>query len=234
MTVTPPHTPGRRSPWRRPLRALMARPRLLAATAVGAALYLLLPAAWVSHASTRALLAWNGGAVLYLALTLQMTWRSVPSVMQARALKQDEGRLAILLLVVLSVAAVVLAVGSQLMAVRSMQGPARQWHVALAALTVLSAWLFTHVLFALHYAHDFYLARLHGHPDPLVFPGTADPDYSDFFHFACVIGTSAQTADVSFNGRGLRGVGSLHCVLAFFFNTTLLALTVNIAAGLLL
>jgi uncharacterized membrane protein len=90
------------------------------------------------------------------------------------------------------------------------------------------------VLFALHYAHDFYLARIRGEQDPLGFPGTPDPDYSDFFHFACVIGTAAQTADISFNGPAFRPVGTLHCIVAFFFNAALLSLTINLAAGLLL
>ncbi len=51
-------------------------------------------------------------------------------------------------------------------------------------------------------------------------------------YFACVIGTSAQAADVTFNGASLRGIGLTHCVPAFFFNPTVLALTIDIAAGL--
>jgi hypothetical protein len=52
-------------------------------------------------------------------------------------------------------------------------------------------------------------------------------------YFACVIGTSGQTADVSFTSRSMRRTGLLHCVLAFFFNTTLVALTINIASSLM-
>jgi uncharacterized membrane protein len=106
--------------------------------------------------------------------------------------------------------------------------------VGLAALTVMTSWLFTQVQFAQHYAHDFYMARNRAMPDPLMFPGTPDPGYSDFFHFSCVIGTASQTADISFSGSALRPVGTLHCIVAFFFNATLLALTINLAAGLLL
>jgi len=47
-----------------------------------------------------------------------------------------------------------------------------------------------------------------------------------------VIGTSGQTADVSFTRRNMRHTGAVHCVLAFFFNATLVALTINIASGL--
>ncbi|MES2049282.1 MAG: DUF1345 domain-containing protein [Pseudomonadota bacterium] len=66
----------------------------------------------------------------------------------------------------------------------------------------------------------------------LAFPGGHAPDYGDFLYFACVIGTSGQTADVSFTCRFMRRIGTVHCVLAFIFNTTLLALTINIASGL--
>ena len=43
---------------------------------------------------------------------------------------------------------------------------------------------------------------------------------------------SGQTADVTFTDSKLRRIGTLHCVLAFLFNTTMLALTINVAAGL--
>lgn len=218
-------------------RALRGRPRLCFSVLVGTLAYLLLPPSLAMHAEARVLVGWNVGAWLYLLLVLRLMWADDPEGMRKRALRQDDGRYALLALVVLAAAAVLLAVGSQLAVVKNMTGLPRTLHIALAALTVLSSWLFTQVLFALHYAHDFYLARLRPPPglggDVLIFPGTPNPVYRDFVYFACVIGTSGQTADVSFNGSLLRGVGTAHCVLAFFFNATLLALTINIAAGLL-
>lgn len=216
----------------RPLRLLRARPRLWSSAAAGIAVYLLLPMAWATHAESRALVAWNSFALLYLALAWQMARGAAPEAMRRRALHQDEGRFFVLALVVLAAIAVLVAIGSQLAVVKEMHGLQKTRHVALAALTVVTGWTFTQTLFALHYAHDFYMGRVRGAPDALAFPGTADPTYRDFLYFACVIGTSGQTADVSFNGSALRGVGLLHCVLAFFFNTTVLALTINIAAGL--
>jgi uncharacterized membrane protein len=214
-------------------RALRARPRLVSSLLFGAALWWLVPGSWDQHAEARVLVAWNAGALLYLALAAHMVWTDTPERMHRRALLQDEGRIGVLLLVVLAAAAVLLAVGSQLAVVKNLQGQARVLHIALAALTVVTSWLFTQTLLALHYAHDFYVARARHQADPLSFPGTEHPRYGDFFYFSCVIGTSGQTADVSFNGSALRGVGTLHCVLAFFFNATLLALSINIAAGLL-
>jgi uncharacterized membrane protein len=87
-------------------------------------------------------------------------------------------------------------------------------------------------MFALHYAHDYY--RHGGRGDRgLMFPGTAQPDYFDFLYAAAIIGTSGQTADVSFNTSSTRRIAMVHSVLAFFFNTIVLALTINFAAGLL-
>jgi uncharacterized membrane protein len=213
-------------------RFFSARPRLWSSCAVGVAVYLLLPSYPGWPATARALVAWNAGALLYLALAAHMLMQSDTGAMQRRARAQGEGRLWMLAMVVVAAVAVLLAVGSQLAVIKELQGSARAPHVALAALTVLSSWLFTQTLMALNYAHDFYLARDDGRPDPLSFPGTREPSYGDFFYFACVIGTSGQTADVAFNGTALRPVGTLHCVLAYFFNTTVLALTINIAAGL--
>jgi uncharacterized membrane protein len=85
----------------------------------------------------------------------------------------------------------------------------------------------------MHYAHDYYVADTHGRPAGLSFPQEPAPDYLDFLYFSCVIGTSGQTADVSFTSKAMRRIGLIHCVLAFFFNTTVLALTINIAASLL-
>jgi uncharacterized membrane protein len=220
------------SPLRQTARIFSTRPRLWSSAAFGVAFYALATDALSAQVLTRMLIAWNAGALLYLGLALQMAVASDARQMRRRALLQDDGRWFVLTLVVAAAVAVVLAVGSQLAVVKDLPVGARRWHVALAALTVVTSWLFTQMLFALHYAHDFYLARHAGQPDPLQFPGTADPGYNDFFYFASVIGTSGQTADVSFIGSGLRLVGVLHCILAFFFNTTVLALTINIAAGL--
>ena len=214
-------------------RVLSARPRLLGSFGLIVLVFVLLKSLGELHTATRILLAWNAGVVLYLALVWRMGRSGEVAVIQRRALRQDDGRVAVLMLTVAAALAVLLAVGSQLAIVKDLHGGLRAAHVGLAAVTVVTSWLFTQALFALHYAHEFHILRLRGEPDPLEFPGTAEPLYRDFIYFACVIGTSGQTADVSFNGGALRGVGTVHCVLAYFFNATLLALAINIAAGLL-
>ena len=103
---------------------------------------------------------------------------------------------------------------------------------ALACLAVAASCFLAHTSFALHYAHDYYAAVCHSRPAGLQFPGEDAPDYGDFFYFAAVIGTSGQTADVSFVSKPMRRIGSMHCILAYLFNTTVLALLINIGASL--
>src|SRR5438105_9051453 len=108
------------------------------------------------------LAGWNTGAVVYLLVVWRMMHATPVQGIRERAIGQDEGRIAILVLVVVAALVVLLAVGTQLAQVKDLHGRVRAMHVALAAFTVVTAWLFTQVLFALHYAHDFYIARNRG------------------------------------------------------------------------
>jgi uncharacterized membrane protein len=100
--------------------------------------------------------------------------------------------------------------------------------------TVLSAWGFIHLIFGIHYAHDYYLpVGKTGVRGGLDFAGTNKPGYGDFLYFSYIIGTSAQTADVGISSPELRRINLVQAVLAFFFNTTLLAIAINLAAGLI-
>lgn len=214
------------------VRQVRARPRLFIATVIGLAVGALLPTSVASHPATRWLIAWNVGTVLYVVLAVVMMIRSSHHHMRHRAQIQDDGQLLILALVVFSAVASLIAIGGQLTVVKDMQGMRKIEHAALAGVTVLSSWAFIQIMFALHYAHDYYAAVCHARPPGLAFPDDDPPDYGDFFYFASVIGTSGQTADVSFTSKAMRRVGSIHCILAYLFNTTVLAMLVNIGASL--
>lgn len=216
------------------LRSLRARPRLGLSALLGLGVAWAWP--WLGFEArdvTRGLIAWNVGTVSYLVLTAVMMVRSTHEDIHKRALTQDEGAAVILAMVVLAALSSLGAIVAELAMARNEAGLARSLHIGLAAFTVLSSWTFTQVMFALHYAHEYYQS-LHANESPgLVFPDTRRPGYFDFLYVAAVIGTSAQTADVSFGSSAMRRVGLVHCVLAFFFNATLLALMVNVGAALL-
>jgi uncharacterized membrane protein len=213
-------------------RIVLARPRLFACIAVGVLSALALPATLEPHAITRGIIGWNIGALAYLVLTLHMMFWSTSEKMRERAVLHDDGRLLILSMVVLVAIGSLLAIIGELGVAKTVQHGQRYLHVGLVVTTLLTSWAFTQLMFATHYAHDFYASKQRGDQGGLDFPGEGQPDYADFLYFSCVIGTSGQTADVSFTSRGMRRTGLVHCVLAFFFNATLLALTINIASGM--
>ncbi|MCV2360747.1 DUF1345 domain-containing protein [Paucibacter sp. TC2R-5] len=219
------------------LRIIRSKVRLLIAICVALAVGLLAPAVGANHAITRWLLAWNCGALLYVFLAAVMMARSTPHSMRRRAQQQDEGQAVILTFVVVSTVASLAAIAGDLALVKELHGFLKAAHIALAGLTVLSSWAFVQVMFTLHYAHGYYgnLARgeASAQPPGLQFPGDEPPDYFDFFYFAAVIGTSGQTADVAFVSKSMRRLGTLHCILAYLFNTLVLALLINIGASVI-
>jgi len=215
------------------LRLVRARPRVFIATAAAIAVAYLTPMDVASHTVTRLLIAWNFGTLLYVLLAGVMMIRSSSQHMRHRAQLQDDGQLVLLVLVVVSAIASLAAIAGELSVVKDTHGWLKGAHIALAGVTVLSSWAFIQVMFTLHYAHDYYAAVCHGRPAGLQFPGDEQPDYGDFFYFSSVIGTSGQTADVSFATKPMRRIGSVHCILAYLFNTTVLALLINIGASML-
>ena len=219
-------------PLKRFIHVFKVRPRLFIVAMIGALTGLLLPHGIASQPISRWLIAWNVGAWLYVALAAVMMIRSSQGHMRHRAQLQDDGKYAILGLTVIAAIASLVAIACELSVVKELHGWLRGAHIGLAGLTVMSSWSFIQIMFTLHYAHDYYLAACHGHKPGLSFPDDPDPDYGDFFYFAAVIGTSGQTADVSFVTKPMRRIGSLHCILAYLFNTTVLALLINIGASL--
>jgi uncharacterized membrane protein len=219
-------------PHNRLFRAVHARPRLFIATALAILVAWLLPTTIAAHAVTRALLAWNAGTMLYVTLAAIMMGRSSPQKMRYRAQLQDDGQLTLLVLTSLAAVASLAGMGGELIVAKDIHGFLKGAHIALAGVTVLSSWAFIQMMFALHYAHDYYAAACHGRTAGLRFPDDPNPDYGDFFYFSAIIGTSGQTADVSFASKPMRRIGTLHCVLAYLFNTTVLALLINISASL--
>ena len=158
------------------VQALQSRPRLMVCTLLGVATWALLPQFMPLQEVTRIIVGWNAGAVLYLALVAWMMGHSNHERMRQRALKQDDGKKVILALVVVSAVMCLTCLVLELSVAKSLHGTDRLLHIALAALTVFTSWAFTQVMFALHYAHDYYVEITAGRPGGLAFPGYAAPD----------------------------------------------------------
>jgi uncharacterized membrane protein len=218
-------------------RIIVGRPRLFVAIAVAIVSFFLEPAA--VPLVTRLLIAWNVGTWLYLALYLYMIATSDEKVIRWRAKITDEGQFAILILTSVAAVASIAAIFAELSITKDLKGFEKDWHLVLAAATIISAWFFIHLTFALHYAHEYFdeTKTLEGETPKvrggINFPDCDNPDYWDFLYFSFIIGVASQTADVSIGSKVIRRTSLVHSILAFFFNSAILALTINIAAGLI-
>jgi uncharacterized membrane protein len=213
--------------------AFAARPRLLASIAIGLLAGLALSVVPNPlRSTTRIIVAWDAGCIAFLAAVLHTMFDCPMHRLRAVAARQDEGQGMILGLTLLAAAASLVALVAELSAAKGGKGVIAELRIGLAFGTVVLSWLVVQFIFALHYAHEFYAPGVDQQRGGLAFPGDEAPDYWDFLHFSLVIGVAAQTADIAFTSKALRRIGTVHSLVAFAFNTLVLALSINLAASL--
>jgi len=206
-------------------RFLQARWRLLFSAVICVVLVLFLPGGY--RPLSRLLMGWDAGVALYLILVMWTIAHSDASDARRESALQDEGRIAIPILTVTAALASLAAIVFWLRTA-SVNETIAPRILALLFITTLLSWLFVHVMFALHYAHEYY-AEHRGSGGGLRFPGGGEPNYWDFLYFAFAVGTSTQVSDVAVTSRAIRRTVMMHGLVAFVFNVTMIALTVSIA-----
>ena len=128
---------------------------------------------------------------------------------------------------------------SEMPLVKTATGLEQVARVVLVIYTVVLSWAFIQTVFALHYAHEYYLdadisgARRGSGSARLIFPGEQTPTYGDFLYFSFTIGMTFQVSDVQIADPDLRRVALGHGAVAFFYTTGILALAINLVAGLI-
>ena len=216
---------------------LVSRPRLAGAFGLGLLTLLALtylPNSW--SLDSRLIIAWDLTCGSFLTATFLMMSECDDRKIRARAAREDEGQHIILGLAIVAAVASFIAIGFELSEAKAAHGLEKWIRILIAFGTVAGSWLFVQMVFALHYAHEFYgedeTAGSGVHRGGLNFPEDDTPDYWDFLHFAAIIGVAAQTADVAFTSKSFRRTGTVHGIVAFVFNTVVLALTINLLASL--
>jgi uncharacterized membrane protein len=171
----------------------------------------------------------------FLGLTWRIMFRATPEMMQRSALKEDEGRWIISIAIAVAACISLLAVGT---IPHEKQTPTAilMMHLGISISTIVGSWLLVHTIFTQHYAHLYYQGNktlAERQSTGLEFPRELEPDYWDFLYFAFVIGMTGQVSDVNVTSRQMRRWSLVHGILSFFFNTTILAISINIVAGII-
>ena len=214
-------------------RRVSVRPRLLGSMLLAGLVAVILPGEF--RWATRLLCIWDAGMICFLVWTWMLMMQATPEMMRRYARQEDEGRVAILSLITAAACISLFAIGA-ILHDKGISSPLLILHLGLSILTIVGSWLLVHTIFTLHYARTYYqdhktLSECKA--EGLDFPGEIEPDYWDFLYFSFVIGMTSQVSDVSVTSRTMRRLSLIHGVLSFFFNTTILAMTINIVAGLI-
>ena len=208
--------------------------RLTTAVVLGVAAYFLVPH---DHSPViRAIWGWDFGIVVLIGWVMAMMVGSTEDHMRRRAARQDLGRSVILLAVVAGALFSMLALAYIQKTIKAAQGDEPVYYLVTIVGTIVLSWMLVHTVFTLHYAHGYYGPSdddddADGLVGGLEFPSENQPDYWDFMYFSYVVGMTCQVSDVQITGRDLRRLALIHGVVAFFFNTIILALTINILAS---
>jgi uncharacterized membrane protein len=211
-------------------RSVVLRPRIYLAVAVGLLAFWMLPRALSS--SVREALAWVVAGLFYIGVVVKLMARSTPAEIAIRAGRHDNSRMVIIALIVLAIASSFVSITGLMTEAKEATRQIKLYYLALATTTIVVSWCVMQLVFTLHYAHEFYRPKDRDTAAAgLLFPGEAKPDYWDFLYFATSIGATSQTSDVAVQSRVIRRLVTGHAVLSFFFNSAVLALTINLAAS---
>jgi uncharacterized membrane protein len=189
------------------------------------------------HGSVREALSWCLGGGVYLVLSFYVMLGCGYEKIRTRAARQDDSGVVILVLVLTAMFSSFAAIFGLLGEAKAASNEGKLFFVGLAAATIIISWFVTQVAFTIHYAHEYYApdqfsAKPSDVENALTFPTDTTPDYWDFFYFATSFGAASQTSDVMINSKPMRRLTTLHAIVSFFFNTMVLALTINLAASL--
>ena len=218
------------SSWTQYWHQIGAIQRMLIVAFTGLGTYFLLPAG--QSEVVRLALSWVIAGGLYLTLTYVMMHFSTEGNILDLSKKEDDGAPMILLIIVLASIASLVTIVIILSNIRTLPSNLALRHIGLVVATYVISWLYVHTAFALHYAHVYYQELQKTQDPPLLFASKPRPTYVDFLYFSIVVGMTCQTADVNIASSRIRFLVMIQGMTAFVFNTSLLALAINLISGI--
>jgi uncharacterized membrane protein len=181
----------------------------------------------------KGMILWDAFAIVILVNSWIVFFTCSPSLMRKKARKEDGSRAFVFGIVLISSMASMVTV--LLLVLSKNTGAQSGLYIPVAVGGMLVSWVMVHTTYTFHYAYLYYGdddEQPEIHAEGLEFPEEKEPDYLDFAYFAFVIGMTFQVSDVQITSRNIRRKVLVHGLLAFVLNTFVVALTVNLIAGL--
>lgn len=180
-----------------------------------------------------ATILWEVFAVSFIITSWIIFFKLPVADIEKKANKEDGSRFFVLVSILVSSFASMIIVLLLMISKDKLQGH-EAITVIVTVMGMIMSWVLVHTIFAFHYAHLYYFKEIDDTTvgKPLNFPGKTKPDYLDFAYFAFVIGITFQVSDVEISSRTIRRTVLAHSLLSFALNTFVVALTINLIAGL--
>lgn len=177
-------------------------------------------------------LIWTVLAFTFVATSILVFFTMKAADIEQRANKEDGSRIFVLIILLVSATASMFTI-LLLFLSDKMPGQTLVGEITGVADMILS-WTLVHTIFTFHYAHLYYFdGGKDSEENPILdFKDQKKPDYFDFAYFSFCLGMTFQVSDVEIHSSKMRRVVLGHCLLAFAFNTFVVALTINLIAGL--
>jgi uncharacterized membrane protein len=196
----------------------------LAGGAGSAAIALAQDASW----SVSSLVGWDVAGLVFV-LWVWLTISGADQLATARiARAEDASRAAAETVLVGAGTASLLAVAFALVQAGHSTAPGKGLLTALAVASVVLAWASVHTVYLLRYARLYFSPPIGG-----IDFGDEAPDYRDFAYLALTIGMTFQVSDTDLTAKKARRVAIHHALLSYLLGTVIVAITINVVAGLL-
>ena len=146
---------------------------------------------------------------------------------RAHAAREDSGR-AVADIVILAAALAGLGAVVLFLLGGSKSGAGKDIQAAISVAGVAAAWATVHTLFATRYARLYYQTS----PGGVDFNEDDPPRYSDFAYLAFTIGMTYQVSDTNLKTKQIRATALRHALLSYLLGVGIIAVTINLVAGL--
>ena len=173
------------------------------------------------------LVGWVVSAGVFVAWTWATIWPMDSAATRVHAAREDSGR-AVADIVILAAAIAGLGAVVLFLLSGSKSGSGKDLQAAISVAGVAAAWATVHTLFTTRYA------RLYYQPSPggVDFNEDDPPRYSDFAYLAFTIGMTYQVSDTNLKTKEIRATALRHALLSYLLGVGIIAVTINLVAGL--
>lgn len=208
------------------VRLGLARTRLVVSSGTGGLAFAILMrfAPW----QLSALMGWNVAAGVMVSWILVAVLPRDPVATASIATREDNSRFETDAILVAACVVSLVGIGLALVKAGNQHGAARAVTTAAGVPTVVLSWALVQATYMLRYARLYYAGRR-----GIEFSGDDDPDYRDFAYVAFTIGMTYQVSDTDLTTKAIRRTATHHALLSYVFGTVVVAMAINVVAGLL-